>query len=216
MGRLGCPWADRALLHECRAPQSAISWAVGTAEYRVQSGRLGVCRGRSLPRRPIRPQQVVTSIHLKARLGYIVAYGAWHPKWTWWIGIVVDHVVRFYFVPRDARLNANLRDISNGAHLLVTAFTLPAAGNMHQGIMELSSEEIVFHSVSLFPREIVRWEAGIWKTRTRSPRKGDSLFLRFGWPRTTVIDCERDSVSMTVAATRIDLNLIEALLSNQA
>jgi len=144
-----------------------------------------------------------------------VAYSAQHPKWTWWIGIVLDSVLRFYFLPRNARLNANLRDIGNGAHLLVTAFVLPAGRNTCQGIMELSREEIVFYGISLFPREIARWEAGIWNTQTRSPRKGDSLFLRFGWPRATVIECEQGSVSMTVAALRIDLKLIETMLSNQ-
>ena len=87
---------------------------------------------------------------------------------------------------------------------------------MCHGIMELSSEEIVFYGISLFPREIVRWEAGVWKTQTRSPRKGDSLSLRFGWPRPTVIECERDSDSMAVAAQRIDLKLIETLLSDSS
>jgi hypothetical protein len=145
-----------------------------------------------------------------------VAYGAWHPKWTWWFGVVANSVVRFYFFPRDARLDPNLREIGEGAHLLVTAYARPAGWTMwRQGIMELSREEIVFYGISLFPRQIATWKAGVWKTRTRSPSQGDSLFLRFGWPRMLVIECERGSDSMTVAAMRSDFKLIESLLSNQ-
>ena len=158
--------------------------------------------------------QVVPSIHQTGQ-GYLVAYSARHTKWTWWIGIVLDSVFRFYFLPRQARLDANLRAIDDGAHLLVTAILLPAEGVKCQGIMELSKEEIIFYSISPFPRKIASWEAGIWNTHTRSPRKGDSPILRFGWPRATVIECEQGSVSVTVAAPRIDLKLVEILFSGQ-
>ena len=149
-------------------------------------------------------------------IGVQMAYNARHPRWTWWLGIVIESVIRFYFEwPRHRTLDTQLEALAAGEHLLVTAFALPAGELWHQGILELSREAVVFYRIGLLPRPVARWEAGVWRTRTRTPRKGDALYVRFGWPRTTVIECEGDVDAFLLASTRIDLNLIEAVLQDQ-
>ncbi len=81
--------------------------------------------------------------------------------------------------------------------------------------MELSRDEIIFYRIFPWLRRITSWRAHIWQTTTRLPQKGDAAWLRFGWPRTVIIDCEGGSDHFALAAMRIDLNLVEAVLWNQ-
>ena len=129
--------------------------------------------------------------------------------------MAVDFVLRFYFEwPRDRALDTQLQAVTAGDHLLVTAFALPE-GKVKwwpQGILELSREEVVFYRIRPGPRPVARWESGAWQTKRRRPAKDDTAFLRFGWPRMTVIECARDGTGFALAAPNMYLSLIEGVL----
>lgn len=142
-------------------------------------------------------------------------YNARNPKWTWWVGVCTDSVIRLFFTGSDKyRDEAVLRRVRDGEHLLVTAFAKPSGSlAWRQGLFELSRDEVVFYSLFPLPRRITNWESGKWRTRVRKPERGDHLALRLGFPRTTILECEDDSESFQIAATPIDFGVLRAIFS---
>jgi hypothetical protein len=138
-----------------------------------------------------------------------MVYNARHPKWTWFFGIAAAGVIP---TPQRRTLDGDLEKIGSGEHLVISAFAQPVRKGWRQGILELSSDQVVFYRIFPLPRPIASWNAGSWQVTIRQPKKGDHLYLRFGWPRMLIMECEGESESFGVAALRKDLNLLEAVL----